>query len=199
MKLMLMIFVLNILSYQSLYALNELKIKKNRLVVVEDVVKDLDSQANRVLSLSENGDEPIYILLDTPGGSVIGGLKLIRAIERAKVRGIRVVCMVDGQSMSMGMHIMAACNHNFALPTSLLMFHKIAMYSMFYKIEENKTSVDIKQLKLLGDLLDKKLEERLKISKAQFDEYMHNEYIQYASEFVSPSFVTVVDDYKLVN
>ncbi len=65
--------------------------------------------------------EAIVLELDTSGGSVDAGFRLIRAIETSEVP---VVCVVDYKAMSAGFAVLQACSARFATPRAKLLTHQ---------------------------------------------------------------------------
>ena len=156
--------------------------------------------ANKLIRFGNGSKKPVYIVIDSPGGSVIGGLPIITAIDRLNSRGIEVNCVVDGMAMSMATHILAACTNRYALPTSLIMWHPIAINLMFARLTE-KSAAQIKtQLTLLSKYLDTRLRSKLRISKETFQKYNEGEYIVFAhtlDKSIAPRFLTLVDDIRV--
>ena len=159
------------------HANSVLKVNKERLIEVVGPIRDLQASADAVLALSEASSDRIFIKLDTYGGSVIGGLKLIQAIERAKTRGVRVVCYVENASMSMGTHIMAACSKNYVLESSLIMWHPVSISFMMVRITPDDAKRLHEGMELLVGFLEKKLKARLGLSDEDYEYYHKNEHI----------------------
>ena len=150
-----------------------------------------------MIKLSENNKKPIYVTIDSYGGNVLGGVEFIQAIDRVRSRGIKVKCVVTGASMSMATHILAACSHRYALPTSLIMWHPMAISVSFARLTEVNTDQMNQQLQLLSRYLDVRLRSALGISEAKYRKYEKGEYIMFAADIkrrVAPDFLSIVED-----
>lgn len=73
---------------------------------------------------NDGGAETIVIEFDTPGGSVMAGQRLAKAIERSKAP---VVCVVDGMAASMGFYLLQSCDTRVMTKRSILMAHEPAI------------------------------------------------------------------------
>ena len=79
--------------------------------------------ANAITRLDNGDPEPLYLLIDSPGGSVFAGTKIISAIE-ASIRPVYTVCL--GLCASMGAMIHSYGHKRFAVDRSVLMYHPAA-------------------------------------------------------------------------
>lgn len=99
----------------------ELKITKGRTVIISGEVGDASrSQARRILELARESTDPIYIMLNSPGGSVFDGVQVIQAIEASRAP-VYTVCA--GICASMAAIIFEYGTKRFIANKSILMFH----------------------------------------------------------------------------
>ena len=143
---------------------------------------------------------PITILIDSPGGSVIAGMRFIQAMEVAKVRRVKLNCVVTGHAMSMGIHILAGCTNRYVFNHSLLMTHP-ASYLVFGSVNEEAARVMADQLKFLTEFLDAKLFNTVGVSRRTYDYWYKNELIL-SGAFVAkkaPKYVTVIHNLRGVS
>jgi len=68
-----------------------------------------------------NGFDVVVIEWNSPGGEVLSGFELAKAIEDSI---IPVVCVVDGQADSMAFYILQSCHVRLMTRRSMLMVHK---------------------------------------------------------------------------
>lgn len=80
-------------------------------------------------------DEPITIILDTPGGSVDFGSEFIDAMGKFKARDVKLVC-VAREAASMGMAIFNACDERYAVKDGGLLWHSAWTQSQHLNREE---------------------------------------------------------------
>jgi ATP-dependent Clp protease protease subunit len=96
--------------------------KYNTLTMFDEVRGDNSEKvANAIANLNKLGsDEPIYLLLDSPGGSVIAGAKVVNAIEASK-RPVHTVCVTICASMAAVIHSYG--HKRLAANRAILMYH----------------------------------------------------------------------------
>lgn len=68
-----------------------------------------------------NGDRPIHIMMNNPGGCMINGMAIYDAIKAAKNH---VTITVYGDACSMGCIILQAADERILAPHSVVMFHE---------------------------------------------------------------------------
>lgn len=110
-------------SAQKVKHIRQLTLKsKNTLTLFEEVTGvNSDKIAFRIREMNqENSNEPIVLLLDSPGGSVIAGSKIISAIEASR-RPVYTVCVTLCASMAAMIHSYG--NIRMSVDRSILMFH----------------------------------------------------------------------------
>jgi len=69
--------------------------------------------------------QPINIMMNTPGGSVVDGLALYDAIMRYRLKGSIINIHVEGASMSMGVPILQAASKRTASPHAAFLLHEV--------------------------------------------------------------------------
>jgi ATP-dependent protease ClpP protease subunit len=73
-----------------------------------------------VSSNKASSTKPIFIILDSPGGSVLAGAKILDYIRASKAP---IHCVVDNFAASMAAMILENCDKRYASPSSVIMFH----------------------------------------------------------------------------
>lgn len=94
----------------------------NTLTMFDEVrSKNSEAVANGIANLNNLGNkEPIYLLLDSPGGSVIAGAKVVSSIEASK-RPVYTVCLTVCASMAAVIHSYG--HKRLAMTRAILMYH----------------------------------------------------------------------------
>lgn len=71
----------------------------------------------------KNGQHELHVFIDSPGGSIFDGLRIIRMLSDS---GLYTTCEVQGLAASMAAAILesSACNVRVVHPYSVLMFHE---------------------------------------------------------------------------
>lgn len=100
-----------------------LKLNPRRTIVIDEQISMLSERfADEILELGDD-KEPIVILIDSPGGSVFSGEKIISAMEAVKSE-VYTVCV--GMCASMAAIIHQYGTKRLATDRSVLMFHDAA-------------------------------------------------------------------------
>lgn len=86
------------------------------------VTFDLMKRAQKqVLDYAAQGDEPIWVRINSPGGSVDAGLILVDTIKAIKAP---IHCIVESAAYSMAAIFLTYCDKRYALPHATIMFHE---------------------------------------------------------------------------
>ncbi len=73
------------------------------------------------LKAAEAEGSTVFVDINTPGGSVIDGMRMGKAIEDSPAE---IVCVVDGFAASMGFYLLESCDKRVMTSRSLLMGHE---------------------------------------------------------------------------
>lgn len=108
-------------------AINKITVSTNRVVYFNNAftfstVQDAVEQLKKLEA--EDGKTPIYLLLDSPGGSVLDGATLISQMEASKAP-VYTVCMRLCASMAAMTHSYGA--KRYALDRAILMYHPASL------------------------------------------------------------------------
>lgn len=100
--------------------------KEGRYLEVIDVITDslIEAVAKPIHKIKDNA--VVYVLINSPGGSVSSGLTVMDAMSVAQDRGIRFKCLTGVMAASMAFAILAQCDERYTLPGTRLMFHPIS-------------------------------------------------------------------------
>lgn len=100
-----------------------LTLNKSRTILLQEIITDRTERlADEILEMGD-GKEPIVILIDSPGGSVFSGEKIVSAIESVNAE-VYTVCI--GMCASMAAIIHQYGTKRLATDRSVLMFHDAA-------------------------------------------------------------------------
>lgn len=67
----------------------------------------------------------VTIVLDSPGGEVLAGMKFVNTMNAAKGAGIRLDCYVLNMAASMAFQILTQCSSRHVLEGSFLLWHSV--------------------------------------------------------------------------
>lgn len=95
-----------------------------------------NKMANDILRHSRTNNS-IYMLINSPGGSVSAGNLIISAMNIAKLRGVTFVCLSTKYAHSMAFILMLHCDKRYALEGTRFLIHGVRYYSAPFQITEN--------------------------------------------------------------
>lgn len=113
--------------------------------------------------LSKQGKK-IYLYIDSPGGSIVDGMRLINVIKALSSSGTQVVCIAEFAA-SMAFSIFQSCPVRYALQNSIIMQHQ-ASYGVSGTVTENRSK--IKLIEALAHKLNIIDSERLGLPMEEF-------------------------------
>lgn len=173
-----------------------LSVDNKRLVrVVGEIDGGILRSASQVLSLADDNKEPIYVMLNSFGGSIYPGLQFVQAIEIAKSRGIVIKCFVTNTAMSMAFYILTYCSERYAFENSLLLWHP-AKAGLMGSFDQQTLRAISKDLARLENPMIENMLTRTGIARKTFMYHYKNEtvWVSPALNVLAPGFLTVVTD-----
>lgn len=153
--------------------LHTLDLNDNNTITIFDEISGANSEAvaGAINNLNRLGNgSPIYLLLDSPGGSVIAGSKVIAAIEASK-RPVYTACVTICASMAAMIHSYG--KKRLMMKGSILMFHNASGHV------EGEFPRMVSLLTTLGryvEKMDENVVSRSKLSKEKFMSLANNEF-----------------------
>lgn len=116
------------------------------------------------------------IVIDSPGGDVSGGTRIIQAIDREKRDGTPVICIVEHDASSMAFNILTHCSVRLATAKSHMVVHAVA----FVEMPPNRrlTSRCLRELAGVLDTLD----EPFRVANARAMHLRLEDYDHYAAD-----------------
>ena len=169
---MLLLFLLPALV-NSIIVLNE----SNIIHLKGDIKKETIDKA--ITDLIYSNSNPVYLFINTNGGDVEEGMRLIHIIESYEGEK-KIICI--GQSViSMGFSIFQSCHERVVMTSSVAMQHQ-----MFVTIEGELSKIDL-QIDYFKNIHEQMLEresKRLNISKSKFNDLIKDEMWLYGNNIV---------------
>ena len=118
-------------------------IKPNETGYVVGVVNHrMSKRIVSYLNKRRDAKQDAFLVIDSNGGSVTAGLRILRAMDEVKSLTTRVHCAVRGHAISMAFAILSNCDTRIADKHSILMFHNVRLFLQFYTLR----AVDAKRL-----------------------------------------------------
>lgn len=177
-----------------------LKINADRTLYITGEIRgnDLIEKADKLMELAEGSKEPIYLVINSPGGSVLPGIQFISAMNVAQKRGVSIRCFVPMLAASMAFQIFAECDRRYTFNNALHLWHPIRISGTFQALTP-QTLLDIYhdlrawEVKLVASLKDK-----LDVSDEVFQYHYERETLHLGASLkeIAPDFLTIVDDVK---
>lgn len=97
--------------------------KERTIEILGEIDGTVMQHANTLNKLSDSSKEPIYLLINSPGGYVYVSDIFIAAMKIAQSRGVEIRCVVGVLAASAAFDILSACNKRYVLRSTLLLFH----------------------------------------------------------------------------
>lgn len=139
----------------------------NRLIDVSGGVTfdSMKGAQKKLLELDAEGNEPIWIRINSPGGSVDAGLILI---DTLKAVDSPVHCIVESSAYSMAAILLTYCDKKYGMPHATFMLHE-ASYGTAGEDPSNRSKLDFltKYLDRLHEEIAKNLKMDLKKYRAR--------------------------------
>jgi ATP-dependent protease ClpP protease subunit len=155
--------------------------------------------AAQITDMAAVSTDPIDMVINSPGGSVVAGMQLLSAMDVAKARGVKFRCVVPVMAASMGFQILANCDERYALKYAMLLWHPVKISSRDgFSAEQLLYESD--RIRAIERPLMRHLIAVLGITRKIFWYHYRHETLWIASEFgdLSPGFLTIVDDIQNV-
>lgn len=129
-------------------------------------------------SMSPNGDQPIYIIMNSPGGDGLHGMSMYDAISSCKNH---ITITITGYGMSIAAWILQAADHRIMAKHSRLMIH-----TGYVGLSENHPEINkrwMKQFDIDEEEFENILLEKIKIKKPNFTKNKMKEMLRFDTIF----------------
>lgn len=168
-------------------------VPERTLYISGPIGPDIVAQANTLVNLATASTDPVYLVINSPGGSVLPGMQFLQAMRIAKRRGADVNCVVPVMAASMAFQIFAECSNRYAFETSLLLWHPMWMNAG--KLNRDQAEKVVDSFERLELPFIQTLRDELQISDEDF--YKHYRWETWHTglslQLLSPKFFTMVD------
>tara|TARA_A100001015_G_scaffold120828_1_gene133949 strand:- start:2541 stop:3353 length:813 start_codon:yes stop_codon:yes gene_type:complete len=164
-------FLISVLFFSNLSNANIINLNENNLVSIRGPI-DSDSTNKFFQDIMKLNKEPeINIFINSPGGSVMEGLKIVNYIEMLNEE-TTVNCIADFAA-SMAFIITQSCKNRYAMKSSILMQHQMSLINRGNLFNLNN------YMEMINDMnvdLDKSQAKRINISYDDFKEKITNDW-----------------------
>lgn len=167
-----------------------------RTVMIDGVIagRGLVAIGEQLVAWSlERSAEPVNVILNSPGGSVVAGSFFINQMEAVRGRGTRIRCFVQNFAASMAFSILLHCDERYALDNSYMLWHPVRV-SGGGALTSREASVITKALASLDRwILNDVAAAIANLPPSEVEYHFHAETLHYARELeaLDPEFITV--------
>jgi ATP-dependent Clp protease protease subunit len=162
------------------YAKSLVLTEENSVVFNQQVSEEFVSKKTLEIILKSSKTSPIYLVLDTPGGSVMSGLRFIDVIKSLKIE----VHTITLFAASMGYQIAQELGTRYITPSGTLMSHRGAVSGIGGQIPGELNS----RLNFIGSILSgmsERASKRIGVTKEQYDASIVNELWSFGQQAVN--------------
>jgi ATP-dependent protease ClpP protease subunit len=131
------------------------------------------SISNLITDLISKNADTRYIYLNTNGGSVDAGMKLINVIQSLQDNNIIVNCIAD-RAISMGFVIFQSCSNRYVTRHATLMQHQMSLSDVKGKIRDLNTYV--KFVNSMEDEINQNQADRIGLTLEEFNEKIRDDW-----------------------
>lgn len=142
----------------------------NSVIFNQPVSEEYVSKKILELLIKSSKTKPLYLVLDTPGGSVPAGLKFIDLIKSLKIP----VHTLTFFAASMGYQFVQELGTRYITPSGVLMSHRGAISGMSGQVPGELNS-RLNFIQAILDGMSERAAKRVKLSKAVYDAMIVNE------------------------
>lgn len=162
------------------------------LALIGEIDGSLIDGIPKIQSLADKSKDPIYLLINSPGGSVMPGMMFVDAMKSAQAKGVKFVCVSTILAASMAFIIYAQCDERYALPNTRLLFHPMAVSVSGARVKD--LYVDLTHAVIEEEAIKRTLQDQLKMDTKTFEENYLAETFWQAKRLkdVSPTFLQTV-------
>ncbi len=151
-----------------------------------------------ILKLEAKQGEKIYLYIDSPGGSIVDGMRLINVVKALAETGTEIVCVAD-YAASMAFSLLQACPVRYALENAIIMQHQ-ASYSVEGSMTQNRSRIQL--VETLTTKLNQMDAARLEIPLDQFVNRVYKDWWMFDADIIknkaADQLVLALCDTKLI-
>lgn len=109
---------------------------KRAIAVIGMVDDSIIPLAAAIDKMSRESSDPIYLLINSPGGSVYAGMTFVDAMKAAKERGVQFYCASQVMAASMAFTFLNECQNRYATFNTRLLFHPVSVSTKGSRVHE---------------------------------------------------------------
>ncbi len=175
------------------------RLSQERIIFLGQEVSD--GLANRIVAFllyldSDDSSKPIYLYINSPGGSITAGMAIYDTMQYIKSE---VITICVGQAASMGAFLLAAGakGKRVALPHARIMIHQ-PLLSGGMRGQATDIQIEAQQILLIREQLNQMLAERTGQSLAKIEKDTDRDYFMSAQEALEYGLIDKVIEDRVV-
>jgi ATP-dependent Clp protease protease subunit len=166
------LFTIFQLSYASNANIKTITLTLDNFVALRGPVTST-SISNLITEMISKRSDTLYIYLNTNGGSVDAGMKLVNVIQSLQDNNIIICCIAD-TAISMGFVIFQSCSNRYVTRHASLMQHQMSLSDVEGKIRDLNSYV--KFVNSIEDEINQNQADRIGLSIEQFNEKIRDDW-----------------------
>ncbi len=141
-------------------------VETQKIVLIDDVIlaSNIGDVVSNLYSFGAT-KEPAIIVIDSYGGGVDAGGKILQAMDYLKQKGTPIQCLVTGSAMSMAAWIYLKCDERAAVPGSVVMWHGARVFARQMVITQEVAKSLYDGLKSINDVMFEDLKNGLDLKE----------------------------------
>ena len=150
---------------------------------------------DKLLELSKKNQEPVSLIINSPGGDVAVGYIFIDYMAAVKAKGVKIQCFVPQFAASMAFQILLHCDERYALEHALLLFHGARVFASGQEIDGTMARQLADELGEVNVRITGELENKLRgMSKDDIHRHFERQTLHVAEDLArkTQGFITVL-------
>ena len=169
-----------------------LELDSKRTMVLKGVVEEglISGLIQQFQKMVKEDKKDVFLVIDTPGGSITDGIKFINMMKSAKLKHkVNTICVIENEAYSMGAVISAYCHKTYMHRFGSLMWHEAAygVQGMAYHIPKR-----LKFTEKYLELFDKDIAKQLGMTHKEYLEFQNLEHWLTSEEAVEQGFADAI-------
>lgn len=176
-----------------------LTVDKDRTIrIIGEVDEGMLGVIPQLDDLSSKSNKPIYLLINSPGGSVFVGNLVINAMVAARSRGVKFHCVSTMFAASMAFQFYVECDKRYALRHTKLLFHPPRIFYQGVLLKETMQSW-IQEIEHIEDKMVPLIQDKTGLADDVFQYHYKAETLWDAEDLRDASvrgFLSIIDDVR---
>lgn len=136
---------------------------------------------SKLLPMLDNSDRTIYLVLNSPGGSVSAGLDFIEAVRPYK--NLKVICLYCA-SMAY-MILQAVENDRIVTQSSILMSHRASLGGLGGQINDGELESRLNFIRFMINTLEQKVADRVGLTLEEYKDKIKDEWYLFGTQAIT--------------